>query len=435
MPQRPVINPPPVSEMFFGPDGTEKSVFDSFPKRIAKSVTELLGLDAPPDPSDFANPLGAVIGKPAQKLSQQVIKTLSGETVPRGMRAYHGSPHQPFNRFDMNKIGTGEGAQAKGYGLYMAEDPNLGRRYQQGLSSRKLQDKIYDIESEYDNLDLIDLENMWDEIYQTVSPQEREFLQALRQDDLLGFDTVEEAIGESLRPGGASRYDLSPETLRARQNLGSLAEVNLNVRPEELLDLDRQMGQQTQGVQDAVNRALSSVEARRASYAKAAGSTHVPMRTIPDTTRAIDLTSPGYSTSPLGNEPRDVSRRLREAGIPGSTYLDQKSRAGFGGEIVDVSQVDGKWISTVRKKHPGTGFGSQSDELTYAKSRPSNTRDEAVKWAEETIAGGTRNIVMFDDDKIDIVKQLMLLLGLGAPAASAAQGLAEPQRPVLEPSI
>ena len=46
----------------------------------------------------------------------------SGVTLPpKGIRAYHGSPYD-FDRFDMSKIGTGEGAQAYGHGLYFAEN-------------------------------------------------------------------------------------------------------------------------------------------------------------------------------------------------------------------------------------------------------------------------------------------------------------------------
>ena len=37
------------------------------------------------------------------------------------IKAYHGSPYD-FERFDMSKIGTGEGAQAYGHGLYFAEN-------------------------------------------------------------------------------------------------------------------------------------------------------------------------------------------------------------------------------------------------------------------------------------------------------------------------
>jgi hypothetical protein len=45
-----------------------------------------------------------------------------------GIKAYHGSPHD-FDRFDINKIGTGEGAQAYGHGLYFAENPKVAENY------------------------------------------------------------------------------------------------------------------------------------------------------------------------------------------------------------------------------------------------------------------------------------------------------------------
>lgn len=45
-----------------------------------------------------------------------------------GMTVWHGSPHL-FDRFDLSKIGTGEGAQAYGHGLYFAENPDVARHY------------------------------------------------------------------------------------------------------------------------------------------------------------------------------------------------------------------------------------------------------------------------------------------------------------------
>lgn len=41
---------------------------------------------------------------------------------------WHGSPHR-FDKFDSSKIGTGEGAQAYGHGLYLAESPEVARTY------------------------------------------------------------------------------------------------------------------------------------------------------------------------------------------------------------------------------------------------------------------------------------------------------------------
>ena len=49
----------------------------------------------------------------------------------RGAIVYHGSPHK-FDKFDSSKIGTGEGAQAYGHGLYLAEAPEVSRQYMTG---------------------------------------------------------------------------------------------------------------------------------------------------------------------------------------------------------------------------------------------------------------------------------------------------------------
>lgn len=47
---------------------------------------------------------------------------------------YHGSPHK-FDAFDSSKIGTGEGAQAYGHGLYLADNPGVAKNYRDVLSN------------------------------------------------------------------------------------------------------------------------------------------------------------------------------------------------------------------------------------------------------------------------------------------------------------
>jgi hypothetical protein len=47
-----------------------------------------------------------------------------------GMMAYHGTPHKILGKFDINKVGTGEGAQAYGHGMYFAENPAVAKEYQ-----------------------------------------------------------------------------------------------------------------------------------------------------------------------------------------------------------------------------------------------------------------------------------------------------------------
>jgi hypothetical protein len=52
---------------------------------------------------------------------------------------YHGTPHRfpeteanPLGEFDASKIGTGEGQQAFGYGIYLAESPSVAQHYSTG---------------------------------------------------------------------------------------------------------------------------------------------------------------------------------------------------------------------------------------------------------------------------------------------------------------
>jgi hypothetical protein len=83
--------------------------------------------------------------------AEAALMTLAPEAVPIGRAAmagiratrglpvgaatvYHGSPHK-FNRFDASKIGTGEGAQAYGHGLYFAESPGVAADYAKTLAS------------------------------------------------------------------------------------------------------------------------------------------------------------------------------------------------------------------------------------------------------------------------------------------------------------
>ena len=56
--------------------------------------------------------------------------------VMQEIDVYHGSPHR-FEEFDASKIGTGEGAQAYGHGIYFAESPDVAKSYQTALASER----------------------------------------------------------------------------------------------------------------------------------------------------------------------------------------------------------------------------------------------------------------------------------------------------------
>lgn len=69
-----------------------------------------------------ALPFLGAMAKMAGPMPKGILKSQAGAI------AYHGSPHK-FDAFDASKIGTGEGAQAYGHGIYFAESPNVAKTY------------------------------------------------------------------------------------------------------------------------------------------------------------------------------------------------------------------------------------------------------------------------------------------------------------------
>lgn len=69
------------------------------------------------------------------------------EIAEQSIRAYHGSPYD-FEKFDLERIGSGEGAQMYGYGLYFAEEPDVARGYRKELSDLRLANDIQPVDAE-----------------------------------------------------------------------------------------------------------------------------------------------------------------------------------------------------------------------------------------------------------------------------------------------
>ncbi|HUU53224.1 MAG TPA: LPD1 domain-containing protein, partial [Candidatus Bathyarchaeia archaeon] len=70
------------------------------------------------------------------------VNTLKTKETDKGVAmyeigAYHGSPHA-FDSFSTEKIGTGEGAQAFGWGLYFTDEESLGRHYADVLTRGRI---------------------------------------------------------------------------------------------------------------------------------------------------------------------------------------------------------------------------------------------------------------------------------------------------------
>lgn len=112
------------------------------------------------NPGDTLNQYGAQIGEDAAKLgsaydaSQSVMPGVAAQGNQQMMQGampfalvtlYHGSPHL-FDKFDMSKIGTGEGGQAFGHGLYLAENPEVATAYQKNLAPGEGLGNLYKVD-------------------------------------------------------------------------------------------------------------------------------------------------------------------------------------------------------------------------------------------------------------------------------------------------
>lgn len=246
-----------------------------------------------------------------QALRTAVAQVAQGEPVNVGFRVYHGSPHR-FDRFSTERIGTGEGAQAYGHGLYFAESEGVARGYR---TSTSYQDVVRQFRGEApDDADIDEIAGLIGG--DTFSPKMDALLAALRDDDWLGFDYPAQAITAALREIDA--YDPSPRLREAVDDMGHMYEARVEADPERFLDWDRPLSEQGELVQ--------SLAARLGLAPDALGS---------------DL------VAKVGKGP-EGARVLREAGLPGLKYLDRASRgAGEGSRNYVV--FDDKLITMTRR--------------------------------------------------------------------------------------
>ena len=96
--------------------------------RMAEDQNSLLALM---DQAGYTPGSKSVLQRPQDQ--QQARNSLADKAMQTyggllGATVWHGSPHK-FDKFDSSKIGTGEGAQAYGHGLYLAESDTVARHY------------------------------------------------------------------------------------------------------------------------------------------------------------------------------------------------------------------------------------------------------------------------------------------------------------------
>ena len=234
---------------------------------------------------------GAMIPKPANALNM-------------GIRAFHGSPHS-FDKFSMDKIGTGEGAQAYGHGLYFAENEGVAKGYRDVLTNKNVPQGKH-IEKVAFNI----VRNAPDKADVELAPFVRNVYP----------DATDSEIADALK------------VARSNQQPGSMYEVNINADPNHFLDWDKPLSEQS----DKVRQWFDS--------------------------RGI---TPGFAGQQSGAElftaergalgDAGVAANMRDAGLAGVKYLDHGSRFnaidGVGQNTSTRNYVvfDDKLVSIVKK--------------------------------------------------------------------------------------
>jgi hypothetical protein len=101
---------------------------------VTSTTSNTAGIDEEGDTALIPDASDSIVEQTIQKLYQDNPNILN-------QAAYHGSPHT-FQHFSLDHIGSGEGAQAYGWGLYFAEDRGVAAGYFRALADNPGMKKI-----------------------------------------------------------------------------------------------------------------------------------------------------------------------------------------------------------------------------------------------------------------------------------------------------
>ena len=271
--------------------------------------------------------------------------------------AYHGSPYD-FDAFDTGKIGTGEGAQAYGHGLYFAEHPDVAKGYK---------DRIVKYSDKEGNT--VDLTNDQRDLAELLAANGGDVEATKRAISKRGYAPTDR---------GAVLKDLDfIKDLKPTE--GNLYRVDIKPEPHEFLDWDKPLSEQP----DIEHKILSVLdEAELRNYER--------LKKIDY--GALDATPPSAASlyhrviRTFGDDKRAASQALSNVGIPGIRYLDQGSRG--------VPTTNGHVQAT------GSGKFNIVDDFGV-QAGPFDTLEEAQQYLGTPKQ--THNYVVFDPKDIQIL--------------------------------
>jgi hypothetical protein len=297
----------------------------------------------------LAGPLAAERAAPAiAKNLGRVMGSEAGHVGP----LYHGSPHK-WDRPDFSKIGTGEGAQAYGHGMYWAESPGTAKFYRDKLSHRttipgnpeggsqwvvsgaefplgRSGHQALDTASEIDLL-LASRQSGSDEMAEyiqgTIERRIARWRQAGTHSGSAGEDMSALVDFYENHVKGATREQI------VRRPGGFLYGAELpGADPADFLDWDKPLSQQSEKVRKALEPLLSGAKWEPLPWPQTDHALKVGGRTVLSRPKGqADIAQLDgatiYSLLGGGKTAGESSARLHGLGIKGVRYLDQGSRS------------------------------------------------------------------------------------------------------------
>jgi hypothetical protein len=326
------------------------------------------------------------------------------------IRAYHGSPHD-FDRFNMGRIGTGEGAQAFGYGLYFAENERVARYYQETLPTRAdnpTTGRLYEVMIDADDSQMGLLDVGIDE----QPPVVRAFLES-RMVSQAEFEAARDAFSKTLwiprKRSDAELVMTAEEKIQSvmrshERNL--VRELNRAIFKDDGHAHTLAKGQRRQNVFEIVTDPAhaEAVESfpRLARAAQAFRNDIGPAQTFHQAYYA--KTNISRLLRPMTP---DEAHDLRRAGIKGVKYLDGLSRSDgsgthnyviFDDSLIKITAKDGKPVTPDERADViGSTVARDQPMFTFAGERAQTADLDALARAKDMAeAGATREAIWQD---------------------------------------
>ena len=288
---------------------------------------------------------------------------------------WHGSPHT-FDRFDLSKIGTGEGAQAYGHGAYLAESPDVAKRYADDLSKNKTFVDGVPITPDDERQRIATNIGLYG--YDRTLKTAEDALANGGDPDLIGktIDTIKSLMGSDVRLGGDGNL------YQARLAWPDAREATDPLSPDHFLHYSKRIDEQPEYVQNIIKNDPMSQKVMETYPGIRIGGEYY--------SRLADV----IEGKPFNGANQSVATDyLRDRGIPGLRYFDQGSRGAadgthnyvvFDDRLIDIVSRNGQPVSTL-----GRMVAPQDEALRIAQQnaakpvsegglglRPDNTPEE-----------------------------------------------------------